>query len=345
MTALATLAERAWARETRAARALRRGLVPASLAYGAAVALRNALYDAGWLAATRVPARVVSVGNLVVGGSGKTPAALWAAAGLAARGRRVAIVARGYGKRRRGVVVVGDAGRPLVGAEEGGDEAVMLARRFPGPVLTGERRAAAAALACARFGCDTIVLDDGFQHRALARDVDLVLLAPGSALLPAGRLREPLAALRRAHALLAVDDAPSGAAVAPGLPCFGARLRATALVRGADWSEEPLDALRGRAVVAVAGVARPERFVATLDALGATVRRVLRFPDHHRYGAADVAAIRAAAAEGVPVTTEKDLVKLPGFPGVAVRTALEVEDGERLLDLLAGTARVDLPAD
>jgi tetraacyldisaccharide 4'-kinase len=167
--------ERVWAPRTVSEHAVRALLVPASAAYGAAVWARNALYDAGWLGATRVGARVVSVGNLTVGGTGKSAAALWLAEALARRGRRVGIVARGYRKRRPGVVVVGVDGAPLVSAEDGGDEAVMLARRFHGPVLTGERRTDAAAEACARFGVDTIVLDDGFQHRALARDADLVL--------------------------------------------------------------------------------------------------------------------------------------------------------------------------
>src|SRR5207247_5408578 len=99
----------------------------------------------------------------------------------AARGLRTGIVARGYRKRRRGVVIVGEKGRPLVGPEEGGDEAVLLARRFAGPVVSGERRAEAAAVACARFALDALVLDDGFQHRALARDADLVLVSEETA--------------------------------------------------------------------------------------------------------------------------------------------------------------------
>src|SRR5205823_6034821 len=171
---LEALARHAWTGQTPGARALRLALVPASAAYRAAVGLRNGLYDHGWLAARRVPARVLSVGNLTVGGTGKTPAALWTAERLAARGHRVGIVARGYRKRRPGPVVVGVDRRALVSAEDGGDEAVMLARRFAGPVVTGERRHEAASLACARFALDTIVLDDGFQHRALARDADLV---------------------------------------------------------------------------------------------------------------------------------------------------------------------------
>jgi tetraacyldisaccharide 4'-kinase len=286
-----------------------------------------------------VPALVVSVGNLTVGGSGKTPAALWLATRLAARGRRTAIVARGYRKRRRGVVVVGEAGRPLVAPEEGGDEAVMLAHRFAGPVVTGERRAAAAAFACARFAVDTIVLDDGFQHRALARDADLVLATAASAdawLLPAGPLREPRSSLARARAVLAIGGPPPPS----GAPSFRGALRATALVRavGDDWHEEPLDALRGARVLAVAGVARPERFFASLAGAGATVSATVAFADHHAYDAADAARLAAEAA-GLPiVTTEKDLVKLGRLPALrdlrALRVELDVEDGERLLEVL-----------
>jgi tetraacyldisaccharide 4'-kinase len=351
---LAAVAQRAWAGRTPGARALRTALLPAALVYGAATTLRNRLYDRGWLAAHRVPARVVSVGNLSVGGTGKTPAALWLAEALAARGHRVGIVARGYGKRRRGVVVVGESGRALVTAEEGGDEAVLLARRFAGPVVTGERRAEAAARACDRFALDTIVLDDGFQHRALARDADLVLVgAEGLDAwpLPAGPLRESATALRRASAVLAVDVPPPRDA---RLPAFRARLCPTALVRadGDAWVTEPLATLAGRAVVAVAGIARPERLARTLEALGAHVPELLAFPDHHAYDAVDVARIGAAAGGRVLVTTEKDLVKLGGRPGlhglVAVRVALEVDDEARLLELLtdgAGHAEVDLRAD
>jgi tetraacyldisaccharide 4'-kinase len=288
-----------------------------------------------------VPAGVISVGNLGVGGSGKTPTVLWLAEALRARGRRVGIVARGYGKQRRGVVVVSAGEGPLVTPTEGGDEAVMLARRFRGPIVTGERRAEAAAAACARFGLDAVVLDDGFQHRALARDADLVLVSGDPAeghMLPAGRLREPRAGLARARALLALDD---GAAGWPGVPLFRGRVRPLALVgASADATEEPLAALAGRAVVAVAGIARPERFLETLAGAGARVERVLRYPDHHPYGPGDAAEIAAASRGRLTVTTEKDQVKLAAFPSLAdlraLRVALEVDDGARLVDLLAG---------
>jgi tetraacyldisaccharide 4'-kinase len=332
---------RAWEPRTASERAVRLALVPASLAYGVAVAIRNRLYDTGWLEQVRVDACVLSVGNLTVGGTGKTPAALWLAQALARRGRRVGIVARGYRKRRPGVVVVGVDGSPLVSAEEGGDEAVMLARRFVGPVLTGERRVDAATEACARFGVDTIVLDDGFQHRALARDADLVLLASDEAsrrLLPAGSRREPLGALTRARALLAVGDGEPRSSPTLGLPPqFHGRLVPTALV-DASWREAPLTALGGARVVAVSGVARPERFIATLEQCGARVVERVVFPDHHEYSPADVARIVSAGRAGELLTTEKDLAKLAGRSGLehlrGLRVTLQVDDGDRLVDLL-----------
>ncbi len=345
MSRLGGLVQRAWTPHSASEHAIQLALRPLSAIYGAAMALRNGLYDAGWLPRARVPARVISIGNLTVGGTGKTPAALWLAERLAARGRRVGIVARGYRKRQPGVVIVGTDGTPLVSAEEGGDEAVMLARRFAGPVVTGERRAEAALVACTQLGLDTIVLDDGFQHRALQRDADLVLLSDDPAagrLLPAGSRREAVAALGRARAVLAVGDGvpPS----APDIPRFTARLAATAVVRAvADgWRVLPLSCLEGTTVVAVSGVARPERFTALLERCGARVRRHIVFPDHYAYASVDVAALIAASAEGMLVTTEKDLVKLAEHPGVAAMHALRVElvvdQGDALVDLLLAPA-------
>lgn len=338
---LAGVVERAWRPSTVAEQALQLGLRPLAMAYGAAVGARNALYDLGWLPSARVAARVVSIGNLTVGGTGKTPAALWLADRLIARGRRAGIVARGYRKRRPGVVIVGTDGTPLVAPEEGGDEAVMLAHRFAGPVVTGERRAEAAAAAVAQFGLDVVVLDDGFQHRALHRDADLVLVSDDPAagrLLPAGSRREPLGSLARARAVLAVGD---GAPATPSsLPRFQARIEATALVQAteAGWRTAPVSALDGARVIAVSGVARPERFAALLARCGAQVRRHIVFPDHHTYASVDVAALVAASAEGVLVTTEKDLVKLAEIPGLralhALRVEMVVDRPEALVDLL-----------
>lgn len=340
----------AWTSRAVPARALRGLLLPAAGVYGAVVTIRNVAWDRGWWQATRVPAHVVSVGNLTVGGTGKTPVALWIAEQLQARGRRVALVARGYRKRRPGVVVVSAGQGPLVSPDEGGDEAVMLAHRFAGPVITAERRAEAAAHACTHFGCDTIVLDDGFQHRALWRDVDVVLLAPDAAaahLLPAGARREPWSALRRAHLVLVVGEAT----VPPGAPPavrIGTEPRALVTATPTGWVTEPLAALRGSPVVAVAGVAHPERFVASCEAVGARVVRTLVFPDHHAYDVGDLARIAAAGAQGRLVTTEKDLVKLApaGLPGLcALRIGLTVADPAAVLARVApgGSGSVAFP--
>jgi tetraacyldisaccharide 4'-kinase len=312
-------------------------------------AARNALYDAGLLPSRRVAARVVSVGNVTVGGTGKTPLTLWLASALRARGRRVAIVTRGYGRRSRGVVTVGDGGRAFLSARDGGDEAVLLARRFGGPVVAGADRVAAARYACATFASDLVVLDDGFQHRRLARDVDVVVLAADprrQRLLPAGPRREHWRALARAAAALLVDDAFDEAAardLLPGGALVGRlRTRATALVAPAakGWTETSLTWLQGRRVVAVAGIARPQRFVDTLRALGATVAAVQTFPDHHPYTPDDIRRLMASAGADPLVTTEKDLVKLESFPALAdlraVRIEAEVEGGGALLDLAGG---------
>jgi tetraacyldisaccharide 4'-kinase len=350
---IARTVEAAWTGDRARDRLLVGLLAPLAAGYRAGVAVRNALYDRAWLPSERVPATVVSVGNLSVGGTGKTPTALWLAHALRRRGRRVALVARGYGKDTPGVVVVGD-GQPLVDPAEGGDEAVLLALRSGLPVLTGERRAEAARAAIARFACDTIVLDDGFQHRALARDADLVVVgADGlpARLLPAGPLREPASALRRARAVLTLGRGP----VAPTpIPAFTGRIVPTALVvpdEAGGFATHDLADVPKRDVVAVAGVARPERFWRLLDELGVEVVDRVRFPDHHPYAAGDLVRLRAVSGGHALVTTEKDLVKLARLPDAgairlhAVRIDLEVDDGERLVDALLAPPEVALRRD
>jgi tetraacyldisaccharide 4'-kinase len=209
--------------------------------------------------------------------------------------------------------------------------------------------APAARYACATFASDLVVLDDGFQHRRLARDVDVVVLAADprrQRLLPAGPRREHWRALARAAAALLVDDAFDEAAardLLPGGALVGRlRTRATALVAPAakGWTETSLTWLQGRRVVAVAGIARPQRFVDTLRALGATVAAVQTFPDHHPYTPDDIRRLMASAGADPLVTTEKDLVKLESFPALAdlraVRIEAEVEGGGALLDLAGG---------
>ena len=317
---------------------------PAAL-FAVAARARAACYDAGWLVPEELDAAVVSVGNLSAGGTGKTPMAIWVAERLAARGRRVGLLSRGYGSR---------PGVP-------NDEARVIARRLPDVPHEQARERAEGGRRLVASGVDVVVLDDGFQHRRLARDLDLVLLdatrpfglgpppgggAPVRALLPRGLLREPPRALARAHAvvLTRVDQAETGAlealerearSLAPGAVFARARHVPVRLVSSASEPARAPESLRGASVDLVSGIAHPEAFERTVEGLGARVVSHRVFPDHHDYGPAD---LRGLGAREV-VTTAKDAVKLDGL-GVATWT-LEVElavvHGEEALErLLAG---------
>ncbi|HSP95884.1 MAG TPA: tetraacyldisaccharide 4'-kinase [Candidatus Dormibacteraeota bacterium] len=327
-------------------------LQPFSAVFGLGVGLRGTGYRLGLLRVRRAPVPVVSVGNLAVGGTGKTPVTLWVAEGLRARGARPAIVSRGYGGSARGATVVSRGNGPEVGPEIAGDEPVMLAKSFAGPVVVSPRRIEGATVAAA-LGCDVVVLDDGFQHRAIARDFDLVLLdGRRGALLPAGPFREPLGAAARADALLLMGrdehdavEAPSGLHVAQ----YHAHLEASAVVESVAgaWHTHAMGRLAGRRVIAVTGIARPEPFYALLQRWDATIEEVFEYPDHHRYSAEQWQRIaRRGHDVDLIVTTEKDLVKLEAFPFatgklVALRIAPRVQHGAALLDDIA--ARVGLP--
>jgi tetraacyldisaccharide 4'-kinase len=320
-------------------------LRPLSSLFGLGVGLRGLGYRIGVLRAQRAAIPVVSVGNLAVGGTGKTPLTLWLARALAAQGLRTAIVSRGYGGAAHGVTVVSRGEGPAAGPEQVGDEAVMLAKSFAGPVITAARRIDGAA-AAAQLGCAVVVLDDGFQHRAIDRAFDLVLVdGRRGPLLPAGPLREPLAALRRADAVVLVERDDADAAAPPltiARPVFRMRLQAVALVEsvGRLWRERPIAQLAGRRVVAVTGVARPEGFYALLRRWEAVVTEVFEYPDHHPYTAEDWQRIaRVGHHADLIVTTEKDLVKLEAYPFatgklVALRIAPQVERAEELISAI-----------
>jgi tetraacyldisaccharide 4'-kinase len=320
-------------------------LSPLAALYGKAVSVRADWYASGRLSASTLPRPAISVGNLTFGGTGKTPFVEFLARRLRFEGWRPAILSRGYGRRSRGVVVVGAGEGPLVSAEEGGDEPVALARACSGVlVVVGERRAEAARRA-ADLGADLLLLDDGFQHLAVRRDVNLLLLDArdpfgGGRLAPAGRLREPIAAARRADAIVftRVDrgEPPAQALAAlarhaPNAPIFRARLRAAGL---RDEGGAPIDpeTLASRRLLAACGVANPSEFASTLAELGLTVEERLTFRDHQRYGPSELALLRAAAertGSSLLLTTEKDAVKLVGrcpLPLVTVRLGVEVEE-------------------
>jgi tetraacyldisaccharide 4'-kinase len=312
-----------------------------SAVYERIVRGRERLHRRGVLHARSVPAVVISIGNLTVGGTGKTPAVEQAARTLLDLGARPVVVSRGYGRATRGVQVVSDRGAIRLDPRAAGDEPFLLARRLPGvPVVVGANRYEAASYAVARFGATCVLLDDGFQHRSLRKDVEIVLAHArrpwGNArLLPAGPLREPLSALARADLIVAtgadaLDGAPeveaTAARHAPGVPvAFAAH----------DGETRSAVDLKGRRLLAFAGIATPDRFQRTLGALGVEVAGFHAFPDHHWYRARDVSALdaaaRAAGAEGL-VTTEKDAVRLdrlsPALPLHVVGVSFRLLSGD-----------------
>ena len=299
---------------------------PWQLLYGGAHGLRRRWYARR---ARRLPRPVVSVGNLHWGGTGKTPLVAALGAHLRDRGLAVCVLSRGYASRGRGVRVVSTGSGPLLGPLVAGDEPVLLAGELPGvAVVVGPDRWQAGEHAFRRLDPrpDLFLLDDGFSHLALARDLDLVVFPAadpfaGGRLFPAGRLREPLAAIARAHAALltGASGPEEGRALAEALrpygftgPGFSSVTRPGQPRRIAeDRSELP----PGTGVFLVSAVGRPGSFTATVRALGLEIAGELRFPDHHDYPAASLQRIeegwKASGAE-VVLTTSKDRVKLLG---------------------------------
>jgi tetraacyldisaccharide 4'-kinase len=322
-------------------------LEPLSWLYGAGAWAHRALYHKGVLRRSRFPGHVVSVGNLVVGGTGKTPLAAWIATGLHRRGRKTAIANRGYGRRgSEAVIVVSDGRYVRSRAEVAGDEAMLLAAHAPGvPVLVGRERSLVAWRALSAFGADVLVLDDGFQHHRLHRDVDLVTFDGGLGfgnrrVLPRGPLREPARALRRAQAIGVVDgplpaaDAALIDRIAPGAHRFTARRAPVALRPLAGGASDSPELLADAEVGLLAGLAHPAGFRRSLEALGARIVSERVFCDHHRYRERDLRGLAADAP--LWVTTEKDAVKiLPSWTGRAdvrvLQVALEVVAPDDLL--------------
>ncbi len=339
---------------------LRAALGAASSLYAASAALHRLVRLRGPLRARRLPCAVVSVGSLLVGGTGKTPTAAWLADALHGRGHAVALATRGYrGARRAGVHVLSDGERIVGDPLTVGDEAMLLARHAPGvPVLVGPDRARAGEGAIERFGTQVLVLDDGAQHVALARDFDLFTLDAAygfgnGRVLPAGPLREGVEVLRRADALLVIDGplAPEDRALIgdriPEARWHRGRREATSLVRAATNEPQPLSRLAGARVGALSGIGLPQAFEATLRGLGAEVVARRQFEDHHRYRARDLAGLRAQAP--LWLTTEKDANRLPAaLVGEAellvLGIELEVEAESKLLDAIEARIAAPRPA-
>jgi tetraacyldisaccharide 4'-kinase len=307
--------------------------------YGVAVRLRNLAFDRGWRPVERAGVPVVSVGNLTVGGTGKTPTVEWVARRFRSRGRRVALLSRGYGQ-----------------SQGLNDEGLVLDQNLPDvPHLQDADRVRLARIAVEELEAEVLVLDDGFQHRRLGRDLDLVLLDALDPfglgrLLPRGLLREPIGSLRRAGVVLLsradLVDAPTRRAIraraerAAGPLRWAEARHAPRDLIDAEGESSPLDGLAGRKVAAFCGIGNPEGFRRTLAQLGVAPIGFRAFPDHHPYPRADVEDLaRWAAGLGadLALTTQKDSVKLrvPALGPVplrALRIGLELLEGYDALD-------------
>lgn len=323
----------------------------ASWPYGLAVRTRNWLYDHRWKTIHTALVPVVSVGNLTLGGTGKTPCVEWIARFFRQRDAQIAILSRGYGS---------EAGR--------NDEAMVLEENLPDvPHLQDSNRVALAETAVEELEAELLLLDDGFQHRRLHRDLDVVLIdatwpPTRDYLFPRGTLREPVSALRRAGAIVLTrcDQVPEGEVEAtrswlaqrwPNTPVATTEHRPVSLM-STDGVSEPVEILAGLPVGGFCGIGNPSAFRCTLESLGARVVNFRSFPDHHCYTGADVDNLRwwaeSLPANSVIATTQKDWVKLrlgelAGRRLWAVRIGLHFREGETafagvLANVLAGGA-------
>lgn len=283
---------------------LRTALLPAEGLYGSVICVRNRFYDRGIFGAVRSPIPVISVGNLAVGGTGKTPFSAWLVSQLSESGKRPALVTRGYGS----------------------DEVRLHASWNPDAlVVVDPRRARGVALAAER-GADVAVLDDGFQHRRLWRDIDIVLLAAEhgtrNPLLPRGPFREPIGALARAHVILVTRrtaDTSESVRVEAEIGAAAPRaVRGRIRFRVCGWTDlkgSPAEKPKGDVLV-VTSIAEPESFLEMVRSEGLGPAEAFAFRDHHEFTEADVARIRGLARQRDLVTTEKDAVKLSRFSDI-----------------------------
>ncbi|MGA9042769.1 MAG: tetraacyldisaccharide 4'-kinase [Terriglobales bacterium] len=261
--------------------------------------MKNALYDRGVFRSHKLQGSVVSVGNLSLGGSGKTPFVLMLGGLLKSRNIKFDVLSRGYGRQTRGVALVDPSGT----SQEFGDEPLLMSRKLGVPVIVGERRYEAGVFAERNFGPQLHLLDDGFQHRALARDFDVVLLTPEDStdqLLPAGRMREPLTSLRRADAIVLTNDLSRGSFPLNGKLVWQVQ-------RGIQPGNIP-----SRPVV-FCGIARPQNFVSQLRGVGIEPVAEKFYRDHHAYTESDIRDLlemHKQSGAGGFVTTEKDAINL-----------------------------------
>ncbi len=317
--------------------------------------LRNTLFDLGVLHVAKFPLPVISVGNISVGGTGKTPVTIWLAHRLRSEFKGIVIISRGYGRKSKGVRVVSDGAGNILDATTGGDEPVLIARRLPEiPVIVAEKRKAGIQKAVDTFQPDLIILDDAFQHRYVARDCDIVLIDSRTdpereVLLPAGRLREPLKNLKRAtYVLYTHSHPPKNNADVTGWEKYFSGPAGCSKHDPGYFVDHRLQYfagihdLKGMEVAAFAGIADPQNFRLALERSGLVVQSFAALSDHHIY---DDVWLRDFIEETRKmkcryiITTEKDMVKLPegilqAMPVLALRLEITVLEPEKLVQTI-----------
>ncbi len=309
-------------------------LSPFSWVYRAGVALRNRAFDSGVLIVTRLGVPVIAVGNIVTGGVGKTPLVQYIAGYCAAKGRKVGVVSRGYKRNSVGVIDVSNGAGTVVNPAEGGDEAVQVAQALPEAiVVVGERRVEAARRAMV-LGADVIIADDGYQHRYLGRDLNILVLDSRvnlrhEALLPAGRMREPLTAVNRAD-IIALSHTIPGENPEWLVPLIGSyprmlvrfryrTLRSRSALTHAEISTESQRSVK---VIAFSGIGNHGRFLETARSAGYEIGGDMRFEDHHSYSDNDfhrLGTLMEETGSQTCITTEKDVIRIGTENPVALR--------------------------
>jgi tetraacyldisaccharide 4'-kinase len=319
-----------------------------SILYSGIIRLRNLFYQTGLFKVRKLGCRVVSVGNITVGGTGKTPMVIMLANLLKEKGYRPAILSRGYrGKKKRRVNVVSDGKNLLMGPEKAGDEPALIAKSVSNiPVVTGKKRYLTGKFAIEHFGADVLILDDAFQHRSLFRNIDIVLLDEkrpfgNGFVIPRGELREPANELGRADIIVKTgiwgrgpEDRKQGSGISEQVAMnrgewsevwgqqavasvYRAYRRPKDLLKADTEDVYPLAYLNGKKICAFAGIARPDSFKKTIASVGGEVITFLSFPDHHVYTREDLDKLMRTVSESsaqIILTTEKDGIKLIDFP-------------------------------
>ncbi|HEX6190147.1 MAG TPA: tetraacyldisaccharide 4'-kinase [Pyrinomonadaceae bacterium] len=332
-------------------------LAPLSLVYGAAVNIRSALYRNGVFKTQTVGVPVISVGNITTGGTGKTPLVEWIAGRLAGRGHRVCVLTRGYRRASPSErVVVSDGERIVADVEQSGDEAMMLARSLAGKaaVVCDANRVAGARWAIENLNPDVLILDDGYQHVRLARDLDIVTVDAtnpwgGGRLLPAGTLREPIDSLGRADCVIVTrtaDGIEGGLQERIRQATDATTFRSTTVISRITSLESPeleadTEALRRHPVAAFCGIGNPIAFFQQLGAAGFDLRHTEVFRDHHKYSQTNIDHLTLRATEAgaqALITTAKDAVKLASMrftlPCYVTEVEMQIQEADRLLALI-----------